>query len=129
VRDTFWGYPLDGLADVRDKLESVFRSIQPDDDPMMDFDERGLVELTAAVGFLPVELDLELEIVPMDAVSWERFANTPGNPNIPSLADAMEQALTEDERERLVAHLRPLVERGEGVGRWAKAYLRAVKPG
>jgi hypothetical protein len=64
----------------------------------------------------------------MGQTSWERFSNTPGNPNIPSLAEAMEQVLTTDERERLVAHLRPLVERGEGVGRSATAFLRATKP-
>jgi SAM-dependent methyltransferase len=126
--ESFWGYPLDGLRDVRDKLEGVFRAIQPDDDPMLDFDERDLVELAAGAGFFPVTLDLELEVVPLDAMSWERFANTPGNPNVPSLAEAMGRALNEDERERLVAHLRPYVERGEGVGRWAKAYLRAMKP-
>jgi arsenite methyltransferase len=128
VSDTFWGYPLDGLADVRDKLDEVFRAIQPEDDPMLDFDERDLVELAAAAGFFPVELDLELEVVPLDAMSWERFANTPGNPKLPSLAEAMEQVLTDDERKRLAAHMRPLVEAGDGVGRWAKAYLRATKP-
>jgi arsenite methyltransferase len=129
VDDTFWGYPLDGLAEVRAKIDEVFHAIQPEEDPMLDFDERDLVELAVGAGFFPVELDLELEVVPLDAMSWERYANTPGNPKIPSLAEAMETALTEEERERLVSHLRPLVERGEGIGRWAKAYLRATKPG
>jgi arsenite methyltransferase len=128
IAESFWGYPLDGLASVRDKLHALYRAIQPDDDPMLDFDERDLVELAVAAGFFPVELDLEVQVVPLEPMSWERFANTPGNPNIPSLAEAMDEALTTGERERLVAHMRPLVERGEGVGRWAKAYLRATKP-
>jgi arsenite methyltransferase len=127
-KETFWGYALDGLADVRDKVNAVYEALQPADDPMLGFDERDLVELAVAAGFFRVELDLELQVVPHEPVSWERFANTPGNPNIPSLAEAMDEALTTAERERLVAHLRPLVERGEGVGRWAKAYLRATKP-
>jgi arsenite methyltransferase len=126
--ETFWGYPLDGLSDVRDKLNELYRTLQPEDDPMLDFDERDLVTLAVEAGFFPVELDLGVEVTPLEPLPWDRFANTPGNPKIPSLAEAMDQALTTDERERLTAHLRPLVERGEGVGRWAKAYLRATKP-
>jgi hypothetical protein len=75
-----------------------------------------------------VELDLGVEVTPLEPVPWDRFANTPGNPKIPSLAEAMDQAITKVEREQLTAHLRPLVERGEGVGRRAKAFLRATKP-
>ena len=67
-------------------------------------------------------------VVPRPPTEWERFANTPGNPKIPSLAEAIEQTLAADERDRLLAHLRPLVERGEGVGSSAIAYLRATKP-
>ena len=126
--ESFLGYPVDGLAGVRDSLNELYRSLQPEDDPMLDFDERDLIGLAVEAGFFPVELDLSVEVTPLAPVPWDRFANTPGNPKIPSLAEAMDQALTEDERERLTAHLRPLVEQGEGAGRWAKAYLRATKP-
>jgi hypothetical protein len=84
--------------------------------------------LSRCFGFFPVALDLGVEVTPLEPVPWERFANTPGNPKLPSLAEPMDRALTDDERERLTAQLCPLVERGEGVGRWAKAYLRATKP-
>jgi SAM-dependent methyltransferase len=127
-RESFWGYPVDGLAEVRDKVNALYRSLQPDDDPMLDFDERDLVALAEQAGFFPVELDLAVEVTALEPAPWDRFANTPGNPKIPSLAEAMDQALTEEERRRLTAHLRPLVESGEGVGRWAKAYLRGTKP-
>jgi hypothetical protein len=40
----------------------------------------------------------------------------------------MEDALTSDERARLIAHLRPLVEEGRGTWRMATAFLHAVKP-
>ena len=96
---------------------------------MLDFDERDLLRLAVDAGFFPVELDLRSEVVPIDAMSWERFVNVAGNPKIPSLAEAMAEALDAGERARLERHLRPLVERGEGVGHWAKAYLRATKPG
>jgi hypothetical protein len=40
----------------------------------------------------------------------------------------MEQALTPEERQRVAAHLRPLVEAGRGTWRMAHAHLYAVKP-
>jgi SAM-dependent methyltransferase len=128
LQHSLWGFPVGELAPLRDKLNALYAELQPPDDPMLDFDERDLVELAVDASFFPVELDLEIQVTPMGQTSWERFSNTPGNPNIPSLAEAMEQVLTTDERERLVAHLRPLVERGEGVGRSATAFLRATKP-
>jgi SAM-dependent methyltransferase len=129
TRETLWGFPVDGLGEVRDKLNAVFEAIQGPDDPMLDFDERDLVRLAVDAGFFPVELDLQIEVVPIDAMSWERFVNSAGNPKIPSLAEAMDEVLDAGERARLERHLRPLVEQGAGVGRWAAAHLRAAKPG
>ena len=79
-------------------------------------------------GFFPVDLELHAEVGPPKPVKWEIFANSSGNPKIPTYAEAMEQALTPEERERVTAHLRPLVEEGRGVRRMAHAYLRATKP-
>jgi hypothetical protein len=125
--ESFWGYPVDGVADVRDKVTDLYRTLQPADDPMLDFDDRDLVTLAVEAGFFPVQLELDVEVTSLEPLPWERFANTPGNPKIPSLTEAMDRVLTEAERDRLTAHLRPLVEHGDGVGRWAKAYLRGTK--
>jgi hypothetical protein len=127
-RESLWGYELDELVDVRDKLNAVYTSLQPPDDPMLDFDERDLVELAVAAGFFPVELDLQVEVVAVEPRPWQSFVGTAGNPKIPTLAEAMDEVLDAGERDRLERHLRPLVERGEGAARWAKAYLRATKP-
>jgi hypothetical protein len=53
--------------------------------------------------------------------------NMAPNPLAPSLAEAIEEALTPDEAERFVAHLRPLYEARATTARFAVAYLRAVK--
>jgi hypothetical protein len=53
-----------------------------------------------------------------------RFA---GNPLDPTLEESMEQVLTADERERFERYVRPQVDRGAGIKRWAFAYLLAVK--
>lgn len=120
----FYGYELDGLDGVRSKLDAVFAELQPlDTDPMMDFDERDLLRLAEHVGFFPITLTLEAVIEPVAPRSWEGLLDTAGNPNIPTLREAMEQALTPEEREWLTAQLRPLVERGQGEWRMALAHL------
>lgn len=127
-RDCFWAYPSNGLADLAGRIDGLYREIQPDDDPMVDFDERDLIRFAEDAGFFPIDLELRAEIRPIEPVRWEVFLNTSGNPKIPTFGEAMEQALTREERERVTEHLRPLVEQGKGVWRMAQAYLTAVKP-
>lgn len=128
-RQGFWGYPGDGVPDLAARVDAVYAEIQPPDDPMLDFDERDLLMLAERAGFFPVGLELEAEISPIPPRAWEPFANSAGNPRIPTIAEAMAQALTPDEQRRFADHLRPLVEAGEGVSRSACAYLSATKPG
>jgi SAM-dependent methyltransferase len=127
-RDGFWGYPANGVSELAGRVERVFEEIQPPDDPMLDFDERDLISLALAAGFFPVELELQAEVRATEPVPWDAFLNHSGNPRIPTIAEAMDQALTPEERERFAAHLRDVVEEGKGVWRMAHAYLRAVKP-
>jgi SAM-dependent methyltransferase len=125
-----WGYTLgDDAAGLMAKLTALAPKYQPEDDPMFDFDERDLLALVERAGFFPIELDYAAEIRPLEPRRWETALNSSGNPKIPTLAEAMEEALTPQERERLVAELRPAVEGGRGVWRMGSAYLRAVKPG
>ena len=50
-----------------------------------------------------------------------------GNPNIPTLGEAVNEALSPQEIERFTAHLRPQVENARKRGTMILAYLRAVK--
>lgn len=127
TEDTFWGYDASGFEDLAARLNRVYAELQPDSDPMLDFDERDLVELVAAAGFVEVHLEYEADLQPAQPHAWETWVSAAGNPKIPSLAEAMGQVLTPGERERLTSHLRPLVEGGLGGERWAKAYLWAVR--
>jgi arsenite methyltransferase len=122
-----WGYELDGVVELMEKLNAVYEAIQPETDPMVDFDERDLLALAEHTGFFPIRLDLRAEIEPPEARRWETFLHSSGNPKIPTLAEAMDEALTADERERLVSVLRPAVVGGRGVWRMASAYLWADK--
>jgi arsenite methyltransferase len=126
--DSFAGYDLSPVGDIGRKLRGVFEAIQgPDTDPMLDFDERDLLRFAEDAGFFPISLMLDTVIEPPPPRAWEGFANSSGNPNIPTVAEAMEQALTIAERDQLTAHLRPLVEQGLGEWRMASAYLAATR--
>jgi len=127
-RQGFWGYPSDGLHELAERVEGVYEAIQPPSDPMLDFDERDLVRMAEDAGFFPIELELQAEVRWTDPKRWQAFLKSSGNPKIPTIAQAMDKALTPDERERFAEHLRPLVEEGRGVWRMATAYLKAVKP-
>lgn len=120
-RPNSWaGYDLSPLGSIGTKLRTVYEAIQPpDSNPMLDFDERDLVRFAEEVGFFPIHLLLEADIKRTDPRSWDGFLRSSGNPNVPTVAEAMEQALTSEERERLTAYLRPLVERG--LGEWRMA--------
>ena len=129
AEDRFGGYSLDGLAEIGGKLSALFLSLQPPQtDPMLDFDERDLLRLAEEAGFFPIELLLRAVIESMPAREWDVFLDSAGNPNIPTVREAMEQVLTADERDRLTAHLRPLVESGRGEWRMAFANLSATGP-
>jgi arsenite methyltransferase len=123
-----WGYELRGVETEMAKVNAVFEAIQAETDPMVDFDERDLLRLADDAGFFPITLDYRAEIEPPEARRWETFLHSSFNPKVPTLSEAMEQALTTKERDRLVATMRPAVEEGRGAWRMGKAYLWAVKP-
>ena len=98
---------------------------------MLDFDERDLFDLAENAGFVEVHLNYEASLVSndtyFDVTSWEVFVRSAGNPRIPTLEEAMDEALTPEEIERFTANLRPLVENARRRGTSAIAYLWAVK--
>ncbi len=124
----FNGYRVTPVVELASKVKAIYESLQPPDtDPMTDFDERDLITCAEKAGFTQVGLELQIEIKPPDHASWEAFIHVAGNPKIPTLEEAMQQALTPGEREVFVRHLRPLVEARQGQSRSALAYLWAAK--
>ena len=62
---------------------------------MSDFDERDLVSFAEQAGFNEVNLELKIEIKPMpDKMTWEQFLHYAANPKIPTIGEAMQEALT-----------------------------------
>jgi ubiquinone/menaquinone biosynthesis C-methylase UbiE len=121
----FFGVDLRPVKEIAEKLLPAYREAAPPDDPMLDFDERDLLELAEQAGFFPLELTLTAEIRAADARRWDIFLHSAGNPNLPTLAEAMSRTLTADEQEELTRYLRPLIEEGKSTRRMAHAYVRA----
>jgi ubiquinone/menaquinone biosynthesis C-methylase UbiE len=121
-----FGLDLGPVAELAEKIRAVYRV--PPDDPMLDFDERDLVRFAEQAGFSPVNLTLTAEVRPSRPEPWDVFVHSAGNPNLPTLAEAMAEALDDSERKRLTDYMRPRIESGAGTYRMAHAYLRAVRP-
>jgi hypothetical protein len=79
---------------------------------MLDFDERDLLRACEDAGFRQIRFDASMCVIPSQPVPWEMALNVAGNPNIPSLAEAMERVFSDDERARFEAAMRPRVEAG-----------------
>jgi arsenite methyltransferase len=125
----FAGYNVTPVADIAQKLKALYERIQPSQtDPMVDFDERDLVSFAERAGFTEIRLELQIEVGPLhEKTSWETFLHTAWNPKVPTLEEAMQEALTPEEIGVLTLFLRPLVEQGQGIRRVALAYLWATK--
>jgi SAM-dependent methyltransferase len=117
------------VADLMAKVRAFFEAIQPpDSDPMLNFDERDLVANAEAAGFDEIHLELRIDVRRAPRRPWAAVLNVAANPLVPTLAEAMSQALTAEETDRLSAHLRPQIEQGRGKQRIAIAYLSARRP-
>jgi ubiquinone/menaquinone biosynthesis C-methylase UbiE len=133
----FMGCDVTPVQALAQKVKDVFLCLQPPEvDPMTDFDERDLLAYAEKAGFRESHLELQAKVTqpakdgapkPEAVVDWESLLKTAGNPKIPSLEEAMQQVLTPEETESLVAHLRSLFEAGQVVSRSARAYVWAVK--
>jgi arsenite methyltransferase len=95
---------------------------------MLNFDERELVSFAEVAGFDDIHLELILDVRRSQPRPWAAVLNTAANPLVPSLAEAMRQALTSEETARLTGNLRPQVEQGHGKQRIAISYLSATSP-
>jgi arsenite methyltransferase len=125
----FGGYDFGPVAEIAAKVREVYEAIQPaDSDPMRNFDERDLVALAETAGFEGIHVELTLDVHRSAPLPWAALLNIAANPRVPTLAEAMRQALTAEEADRLGAHLQPQVEHGDGKQRIAVSSLSALRP-
>lgn len=125
----FQGCDVSPVMELAQKVKAIYLRLQPiETDPMLNFDERDLIEYAERAGFNEIHLELRAEIVPAtNDVSWDTFLRTAGNPKIPTLEEAIQQALTPLEAEQFINYIRPLVQSKKRVFSSALAYLWATK--
>lgn len=126
---SYEGLDMSPVIDIYTKIRDFYAALQPRErDPMLDFDERDLVDLVDSAGFRSVELEYHAEIAPpKEPRSWERAIRSAWNPKIPTLKEAMQRLLTPDEIQRYTDYMRPLFESDAGRSRNAHAFLWATK--
>lgn len=116
------------VRDLHDRVRAVYLATQPlESNPMLDFDERDLLAMVEAAGFREIHLVYRVDIEPAEPRRWETVVHSSGNPRLPTLAEAMTQALTPEEAARYEAYVRRIIEEGTGVSRGATVELWAVK--
>ena len=130
--DDLFGVGTAPVHDLIAKVSDVYRGTTEETTrPMMDFDERDLVDWAVTAGFEAVELDYRAQIdVPADPIGdWETLKRTAPNPLVPTYGEMIAAALTDDEHERLDTYMTALAAAGTPTRRtMATAFLRARRP-
>ncbi|MGW5668726.1 class I SAM-dependent methyltransferase [Micromonospora sp. NPDC003776] len=130
--DDLFGMGNSPVIDLIAKVRDVYRGTTEETTrPMMDFDERDLVDWAVTAGFEAVELDYRAQVdVPADPIGdWETLKRVAPNPLVPTYGEAIVAALTDDERERLDTYMTALAAAGTPTRRtMATAFLRARRP-
>lgn len=121
----FWGMDVAEIQHISVKVRALLEP--PEHAVLLSFDERDLMRHAVTAGFHEVHLELHAKVTPREPVEWAVLKRLALPPPSMSLEEAIDRALTPQEAERFVAHVRPLVESGTGAGPWAAAYLWAVK--
>ncbi len=127
--NTFSGYDVLPIIDLMEKVMTAYRWNNTPDNPMGNFDERDLVRFSVSAGFSYTKVELEIQSGKSGifAGEWEHFYHSSPNPNAPSLKEAVDETLKSNESQRLIDHLRPLVEKGDGWVTQALCYLTSNK--
>jgi arsenite methyltransferase len=135
--DRFWGYDVGTVADLADKVKTSLLELQdPAAATMIDFDDRDLLRLAETAGFEEVHLASHIDVQPASedepgSVLRPRdlaaFLDIAPNPLAPTIGEAINQALTDAERDQFLAHLQCALQEHRAVRRSAVAYLTAHK--
>jgi arsenite methyltransferase len=126
--NSLFGLDVTGLEVLAERVNAVYRRYLPDDNPMVDFDERDLLGFAEAAGFGEIHLDYHVDIDTEPVrMTWSTMLQYAPNPLVPTLREVLDEALIGIEREALTDRLRDQLERGAMRRRLATAYLTAVR--
>ncbi len=122
------GVDVSQIRDLADKVKAIADRTLGGQSAMLDFDDRGLLDMAEGAGFRQIHLDLQREIVEEHRPrTWESLQAASGNPLAPTFGELIRQALTTGEMRRFEAHMKPRVESGKRIRRLAMAHLWGEK--
>jgi arsenite methyltransferase len=118
--------PLEPLAEKVKNVASKYRDNGAG--PMMNFDERDLLSMAEGVGYAKIGLHYEATIdTTYRQPPFDLILHQSPNPNVPTLSEILDEALTPVERAEFEAYVRPRLPEVSVTRRQAAAYLYAVK--
>jgi arsenite methyltransferase len=129
---TWMGVDVGPVWELARRVRDRYNELSGDEGPMVDFDERDLLELAHAAGFERADVQLEAGIERgrlwgREPPPFEQLLRTAPNPNAPTFEEVFDAELEPAEREAFFTYFLPRYEAGEMTGRSAVAYLRATK--
>jgi ubiquinone/menaquinone biosynthesis C-methylase UbiE len=96
--------------------------------PIANYSERDIFNMTRAVGFAQIHLQLHIDEEPSRATSWDVFIGSSPHPWAPSLKQVFAEQFSDEERQFFEGVLRPTVESGKNIGMGRSLYLQAQRP-
>jgi len=123
--DRFWGHDVSRVRELAARVKARFGAGEP---AMVDFDDRDLVRLAVDAGFDRVHLECHIDVGPgsvMSSVSFDALLDGAPNPNAPTVREAVEASLSEEESAVFLAELERAFTSGRSLQRMAAAYLVA----
>jgi hypothetical protein len=122
------GYDVRPIDEIADKVRARVAA-GAEEATLLDFDEPDLFRWPRpAVLDGPADARSRADTMSRAVTNvWDTLLRTSGKPLSPTSGKTIDAALTSEEAAVLEAHLRPLVESGEGTNRFAYAYLTAIK--
>jgi ubiquinone/menaquinone biosynthesis C-methylase UbiE len=125
-----WGpWDVAPVRELADRVKGVFTAIHDRaGNSMHDFGADDMAGWAERAGFSQVRVNATYELTPAQpSPSWDTDVHQAANPLVPSLAEAIDAVLDDEEAARFRAHLRAKAMAGDGVERGAYAHLRAVR--
>jgi ubiquinone/menaquinone biosynthesis C-methylase UbiE len=127
-----FGLDLTSVAGLVAKVRGAYQSVPIERNPMLNFDERDLLHWARDAGFAELELDYHAVVGVPEApptTDWDVLRTMAPNPLAPTLEEALDRTLTDEERRRFERHARAALAAGTPARTTtARAFLRGVRP-
>lgn len=129
---TLHGYDLRPMGELGKRVVTAYyggqsREKDLEQNPLVNFDERDLMNTAHRAGFTEVHLTYEASIRPNARMAWELLYTAAPNPNARPLRDVLEGEFSSYEATQVVEYLKPYVEERSITNFFAQSILVAQK--